>query len=118
MRFMTRILSFGRGARDITTSASDRQVRLALLLVIVALSGCKKDGPVERFACDCPFLTDFDDGSAQRVEVCATGISHAVEVARGCAQSAAPAPIQSCTCRPSKQKTACKAGYCEAKAER
>ncbi|MEQ9317774.1 MAG: hypothetical protein RIF41_01400 [Polyangiaceae bacterium] len=74
---------------------------LACLLTLV-VGGCKKDEPPgHRFACTCDFLTDMDDASVQKVEVCAANESVARERAIGCAQSGAPATIQGCRCEPS-----------------
>lgn len=87
-----------------------------LLWVGAALAltlGCQEKGAL--YHCSCAFLTDYDDGAAQEVEVCAPSAERAPSVARGCAQSAAPAPIQSCTCKPAPSAAPCAAGACGAK---
>ena len=79
-------------------------------------AGCQDEG--QRFECRCGFLTDYDDSSVQAVEVCAANAGDAPAVARGCAQSAAPAPIQSCECGASKNAAKCVVGKCEVNAEK
>lgn len=67
------------------------------LAVALALAGCtRKEGAP--FECECEFLTDYDDASKQAVRVCAKDDGEALVEARGCAQLAAPAPVQSCRC--------------------
>jgi hypothetical protein len=83
-------------------------------LISAALFACDR-GKLERHECECAFLTDYDDGSGVRVSLCASE-ARSTELAKGCAQSAAPAPIEACTCRPSG--AACARETCEAKAER
>jgi len=77
-----------------------RTILTCLALVVAgASSGCNKDdAPGERFSCSCDFLTDMDDASVQKVEVCAESASVASERAVGCAQSGAPATVQACRC--------------------
>ena len=72
---------------------------LFLLLIVAALPACKGDAAKRTlFDCECSYLTDMDDPSVQRVRVCAGA---AVEqTAIGCAQAAAPAPIEGCHCKP------------------
>lgn len=65
-------------------------------LMAAALAGCSAKGAP--FECRCEFLTDFDDASKLDVRVCAANEREAPSVARGCAQLAAPAPVQSCAC--------------------
>jgi hypothetical protein len=67
-------------------------------------------GSVHR--CTCSYLTDFDDPATHPIEVCAQNPSRAEPVARGCAQAAAPAPIQACTCQPSARTQSCSVGDC------
>jgi hypothetical protein len=67
-----------------------------LLLLVLLCGGCREQG--ERHRCSCAFLTDFDDGSRREVTVCSPTAERAPAVARGCAQSGAPATIQDCTC--------------------
>jgi len=88
---------------------------LTLALVVVATSaGCPRDDPPrQRFACRCTFLTDTDDTSEQRVEVCAAGVEVARSEAEGCAQSAAPAPIQSCACEAQPSDQPCPPKTCK-----
>jgi hypothetical protein len=86
--------------------------------VAVALIGCERgtgEAAPERFACDCQFLTDTDHVSSQPVSVCAAA-TRVDAVARGCAQSAAPATVQGCACRATGE--GCASESCEAKAER
>ena len=64
------------------------------------------------FACDCDFLTDMDDASKQLVQVCEITLDRAQSAAMGCAQSGAPATIQSCACRPAADPHGCKVGDC------
>jgi len=66
----------------------------------MALTSCRAE-PGHTYACTCSYLTDFDDGAKTDVSVCAPTPERAADIARGCAQSAAPAPIQTCTCTPS-----------------
>ncbi len=59
------------------------------------------------------FVTDFDDESKHAVEVCAGPAAEvAAEVARGCAQSGAPGPVQACTCRPASDLGGCRGDAC------
>lgn len=74
-----------------------RRASLPALAILIALAGCTPSGAP--YECDCEFLTDFDDASRLGVRVCAANDREAPSVARGCAQLAAPAPVQSCTCR-------------------
>ena len=78
-------------------------------LVVLGL-GCDGGKPQEH-RCDCTFFTDFDDPSSTEVRVCVARAADAVEAAKGCAQSGSPAPVQACTCAPSKG-AACKVGAC------
>ncbi|MBW2527096.1 MAG: hypothetical protein JRI23_23140 [Deltaproteobacteria bacterium] len=93
-------------------------VRAAALAGVVltcsTLAACEADRG-KSFDCRCHFLTDFDDPSTQAVEICAASDEEAGQVARGCAQSAAPAPIQSCSCTPAPSSTPCSKGSCRAK---
>lgn len=82
-------------------------------VVALATSGCKEDdAPSRRFACSCDFLTDMDDASVQKVQVCARNEGRARERAIGCAQSGAPATVQGCQCEPS-DAPGCPPGDCE-----
>ena len=83
------------------------------VLVCVALASSACEEPGGRFACDCAFLTDFDDSSTLRVEVCAANFDEAGATARGCAQSAAPARVESCRCHPTRER--CRRGDCALK---
>jgi len=87
-------------SRDMVARMETRKLAAAasLLGLLVAGMSCKRE-PSQRFDCTCHFLTDFDDASRQSVEVCAADPRRAEAAARGCAQSAAPAPVQSCSCR-------------------
>jgi hypothetical protein len=92
---------------------------LIMLTVSVAGSGCKQERG-SRYECRCPFLTDHDDSSAQAVEVCASSKDKAEETARGCAQSAAPAPVESCVCQPAAAaaKSSCPVGDCRVREDK
>jgi hypothetical protein len=85
---------------------------LASALVALALVACRGDRG-ERYECRCAFLTDFDDASGSRLGVCAAADDEAVAAARGCAQSAAPAPVQSCACERARGAPPCRRGDCE-----
>ena len=83
---------------------------------LLLAAGCREEG--RWYACSCTFLTDFDDPSGQRVEVCAPSAARAPGVAKGCAQTAAPAPVQGCACSPKAMaegaSAVCSAGDCQA----
>ncbi|MBW2456811.1 MAG: hypothetical protein JRI68_20000 [Deltaproteobacteria bacterium] len=82
--------------------------------LMVSAGGCKGDDqPLSRFACRCTFLTDTDGTSEQRVEVCATAVEAANSEAEGCAQSAAPAPIQGCQCESIAKTGPCPPKTCQ-----
>jgi hypothetical protein len=67
--------------------------------VLVGSPACERRNEAKSlFSCQCEFLTDTDGISAQRVDVCAARHDAAVDAAAGCAQAAAPAPIQHCRC--------------------
>ena len=86
-------LPFGGG------DARRRAVARALGALALTLFACERQSEPKRlFSCQCEFLTDTDGSSEQRVEVCAPGQIAAVDAAAGCAQAAAPAPIQGCRC--------------------
>lgn len=71
---------------------------IAFALLIAAIcAGCAPAG--SPYECECDFLTDFDDASKVSVRVCAANDREAPSVGRGCAQLAAPAPVQSCVCK-------------------
>lgn len=76
-------------------------VAAALLVALRAAAGCR-DEPGRPYACSCAFLTDFDDASSLPARVCAPSAERAPAIARGCAQTTAPAPVQECTCRPAE----------------
>lgn len=91
-----------------------RFVAVLATVWVVSLAGCQRDDrPLSRFSCRCTFLTDTDDTSEQRVEVCATATKEACYEAEGCAQSAAPAPIQACQCEPLSGSEPCPAKTCK-----
>lgn len=70
------------------------------LVVSLGLAACASEGAP--YACECDMLTDFDDAHQEAVKVCARSPDDAPSVARGCAQLAAPMPVQSCKCAPAK----------------
>lgn len=73
---------------------------LFALVIALGAAGCRSEGVP--FACECDMLTDFDDPHREAVKVCAKSDHDAPGVARGCAQLAAPMPVQSCKCAPAK----------------
>ena len=92
-----------------------RVALIALGSTLLALLGAGCDrAQGHRFDCNCRFLTDRDDLSAQAVEICAQAPEAASAEARSCAQSAAPGPVQSCACRPMPSSSACPVGECRA----
>ena len=92
---------------------------VALLVVVLVAPSCRETTHRARsFDCDCSWLSDYDDASGQRVTVCAASDEDAKQAAEGCAQSAAPAPIQGCHCWEKSAETPCKLGDCTAHAHR
>jgi hypothetical protein len=83
-------------------------------LYSVLLLGCAKEKG-STYTCACTFLTDFDDGSSHDVTVCSPSDERAPNFARGCAQSAAPAPVEKCSCRVEKKDSGCEVGLCQNK---
>ncbi len=82
-----------------------------VLAACVVWIGCSKE-PGHTYACKCTFLTDFDDGSSIEVDVCSPSYERLDGFARGCAQQAAPAPIEACTCKSEPSTASCEAGSC------
>jgi hypothetical protein len=78
------------------------------------VAGCSRGPGVEaqRWGCDCTFLTDMDDSSAQKIEVCESTKERAEAAAVGCAQSGAPARVERCSCAAVAGGPACRAGDC------
>lgn len=96
---------------------SSREVsRAAAFLMAAALalasSGCREQGSYYR--CTCSFLTDYDDAASLSVAACSPSRELASSIGRGCAQSSAPAPVQSCACEPDRERAsvACRSGDC------
>lgn len=89
---------------------------LAVASLLSATSGCSR-GASDTFDCTCSYFTDFDDASKQEVTICAPSQERAETYARGCAQGAAHAPVQSCSCRPTAKApwSSCKPGECRAR---
>jgi len=87
--------------------------RFASFIVSTPLlvAGCSKE-PGQDYACKCTFLTDFDDGSSIDVDVCSPTQERLDGFARGCAQQAAPAPVEACTCKLERADAACEVGSC------
>jgi hypothetical protein len=85
-----------------------------------ALSCSRAGGRAQRYDCRCTFLTDFDDPSGQLVVVCQPDQERAEAAAKGCAQSAAPAPVEQCRCSPAgaSGSAPCQSGYCHVKEHR
>lgn len=89
-------------------------MKCAGITLFVGVLGCTSQ-PGQAYDCACGFLTDFDDKSSIVVGACAApieGDEGARVVARSCAQSGAPAPIDSCTCRPLADAAPCEIGAC------
>lgn len=86
-------------------------MRPTRFLALALLVGCGR-GEGRAHVCECSFLTDFDDPSHVVVEACAGSAVEANDVARSCAQSGAPAPVERCTCAPSPSNSACPEGQC------
>lgn len=81
----------------------------ALPAIAIAGAACRHEGVP--FDCECDMLTDYDDGWKLPVRACAADAREAPDVARGCAQLGAPAPIQSCKCAPAiTSATPCRHG--------
>lgn len=79
-----------------------------------ALPGCRGAEPGRWYRCECELLTDYDAPHGRSVEICSPGAGRAAAAARGCVQSAAPAPVQSCLCRAAPAAAPCRAGECRA----
>jgi len=60
-------------------------------------------------------LTDRDDGYRVQVEICAADEERAPSLAKNCAESGAPAPIQRCACAAVAGGPRCKEGACAIK---
>ena len=87
--------------------------RCAALVAIAVTSGlfaaCAREG--KPFDCTCEWLTDYDDRESVTTHLCATTEEEARAMGPGCAQTGIPAPVQRCTCTPSKDaKPPCKVG--------
>jgi hypothetical protein len=96
-----------------------RTVRLAAILcLLLSSSGCDDDEKATRYACDCTFLTDTDDASIQKVEICEKTPERARSAAVGCAQTGAPATVQSCACEPMPAASVCRTGDCAVREHR
>lgn len=97
-------------------------IRGGLVLGPLVLSGgvgCK-EAKGSLYTCDCPFLTDTDDTSVQKVEICESSPARAQSAAMGCAQSGAPASVQSCSCTPAPRSSSgvCRVGDCAVREHR
>lgn len=86
-------------------------------IAIASGAGCR-DKPTAHYQCHCTFLTDTDDLSTQRVELCETSPERAQAAARGCAQSGAPAAVQSCDCQRLENPKPCTPGDCAVREHR
>jgi hypothetical protein len=84
-----------------------------LLAAALASAGCREQGSYYR--CSCSFLTDYDDPARLSINVCSPSREQASSIGRGCAQSGAPAPVQSCSCdlEPARAGVSCRSGDCE-----
>jgi hypothetical protein len=85
-----------------------------LVAAALALGGCRRDeGALYR--CSCSFLTDYDDTLEIKVRSCSPSREQADTIARGCAQTTAPAPVQGCVCAVDEARAgvACRAGDCD-----
>ncbi len=91
-------------------------IRVALTLAL-ALSACGRSAPQpgRRVACECSYLTDFDDTARIDVEVCARDGRPVLDEARTCAGQAAHNHVERCDCKPpgaacdARDKDACAA---------
>jgi hypothetical protein len=83
----------------------DLEAALAALILVAAAPSCERGGAP--YDCACSYLTDFDDASTQPVRVCSPAPERAQAIARGCAQTGAPAPIQGCSCAPARGAAPC-----------
>ena len=88
---------------------------LGASVALAALSlGCERRAEaLARFSCRCSFLTDTDDTSELRVEVCARDNASADNEAVGCAQTGAPATVQGCRCDAMSGAQPCKERACQ-----
>ena len=75
--------------------------------------GCARDGT--GYACTCELLTDRDDIFNVQVDICAANDQRAPGLAKNCAESGAPAPIQRCACVAVTDGPKCKEGACKLK---
>jgi hypothetical protein len=92
---------------------------LAMLPLLAVGAACKRsasDG--QPFSCDCELLTDTDGVSSVKVTICEADPSVAERAARGCAQSGAPAQIQSCSCQSIPGTASCQPGSCKVEERR
>ena len=88
---------------------------LACAALLAGLGLACEPEPGAPFVCSCTFVTDFDADSKIEVEVCGPPAAEVVaDQAKGCAQSSAPGPVQTCDCRPVGDLYACKVGTCRA----
>ena len=86
---------------------------LAILALLAVGAGCKRSASAgQPFSCDCELLTDTDGVSSVKVTICEADPRLAERAARGCAQSGAPAQIQSCACRSDPSAARCSPGSC------
>lgn len=98
-----------------TAPRPDTRALLCAILLAALAPCCQGGEPRAPFACECTFVTDFDDDSRYDVEVCSPPAAEtAAALARGCAQSGAPGPVQGCACRPVGELGACKGDACRA----
>jgi hypothetical protein len=75
----------------------------AVLAAALILGGCRSEQG-SPYRCDCSFLTDYDDAATIAVSSCAPSPELASAIARGCAQSGAPAPVDKCSCEPDAER--------------
>ncbi len=94
------------------------QWAMAMLGVAVIGAGCDDKPPGAVYGCDCSFLTDTDDTSTQKVQICEITPERAKSAAMGCAQSGAPATVQSCLCKRLEKQPACRVGDCAVREHR
>jgi hypothetical protein len=96
------------GPRTRSGGASVIKVRVkvraaAALAAALTLAACRSEQG-SPYRCDCSFLTDYDDAATIAVRSCAPSRDLASTIARGCAQSGAPAPVDKCSCEPDAER--------------
>ncbi len=107
---MEMLLSIGQHVTMFFASCR-RLLPIGLLAGFVLTACARRSVPLERQLCNCELLTDTDELSTVRVEACVASTGIQAE-AKDCAQSGAPANVQSCRCEP-LAGSACSARSCK-----